>query len=400
MATAPIRTYTYRIYPTAEQEATLRRFMAVCCDTWNAALEQRIIWSKDHNLILHSRAAWSPEDGYDWSLSQTKQLQEARRELELKLPSQMHYYVLFQMDIAFKRLKTHQRKGGRGGFPRFRAPGRWRTLVFPTHGQSYKWLGGTGRYRKIRLPGVGNVLVRLHRPLPNGDLGRATITELPSGRWMVGVCVRSLQKEPLPRTRKRIGISLGMDYLIGMSDGRLIEAFEFSSDVIQEVERSRASVSRTQPGSKRRTTAKRRLARAYERAIADRDRELGELARSLVDENDEIVLGNPGGLGDGGDRLATNAAVGQIAVHGWHILKRRLQDRCEMHDRILLLVDARDAHEVCPVCDSAANDGRDGQFSCAECGYGDVRDLAAAKVVLRRGDPGNGDGTLRRATER
>jgi putative transposase len=385
MTTDLIRTYSYRIYPTAQQEATLRRFMAICCDTWNAALEQRVIWWNQHNLMLDSRSAWSPTDGNDRSLSQTKQLQVARRELDLKIPAQTHNYVLVRMDIAFKRLRTHRRNGGRGGFPKLRAPGRWRTLDFPSYGQSHKWLGGTGRYRKIWLRGVGDVLVRQHRALPDGHLGRVTVTERSSGRWMVGVQVRSLQGNPLPETGNTVGVIRGFDHLIGMSDGRLVEEVLLSSKVLEEVARSQAAISRTEPSSKHRAKAKRRLARAYERATADRDRQLGELARSLVESFDEIVLGRPGSPNIRANRRGIDPTLHQISGHGWHVLNRRLQDGCEMYGRILTLVDARDAHNFCPACDSNASNKQDGRFSCTKCGYQDVRDIAAAKVVLRRG---------------
>lgn len=275
----------------------MRRYMRICCETWNAALEQRIVWWKRHELLLDSRSAWNPRGGNDTSLSQTKQLQEARRELDLNIPANTHNAVLIRLDRAFKGLRAHRRAGGHGGFPHFRLSGQWRTLDFPSYGQTHEWLGGTGRYRRIRLRGIGVVLVRQHRPFPSSDFGWATVTELPSGRWMVGINMRSLESKSPPKTGRTIGISRGIDHLIGMSDGRLVKQLEPSLKVVDEFERAQRALLRTKSGSNRRVKAKKRMARTYERAAADRDRQIGELARSLVDEYDEIVLGNPCGPG-------------------------------------------------------------------------------------------------------
>ena len=41
------RTWKYRLYPTASQASELERQLAIACDLYNAALEQRI-WAWRH----------------------------------------------------------------------------------------------------------------------------------------------------------------------------------------------------------------------------------------------------------------------------------------------------------------------------------------------------------------
>ena len=62
------RTYKYRLYPTAAQERELERQLGVCCDLYNAALEQRQRMWRDHGVSVGFR-------------EQSAQLTEARREL-------------------------------------------------------------------------------------------------------------------------------------------------------------------------------------------------------------------------------------------------------------------------------------------------------------------------------
>ncbi len=62
------RTYKYRLYPTAAQEREPERQLGVCCDLYNAALEQRQRMWRDHGVSVGFR-------------EQSAQLTEARREL-------------------------------------------------------------------------------------------------------------------------------------------------------------------------------------------------------------------------------------------------------------------------------------------------------------------------------
>jgi len=35
------KTYQFRLYPTKKQQATLNKWLALCCDVYNAALQER-----------------------------------------------------------------------------------------------------------------------------------------------------------------------------------------------------------------------------------------------------------------------------------------------------------------------------------------------------------------------
>jgi transposase len=81
--------------------------------------------------------------------------------------------------------------------------------------------------------------------------------------------------------------------------------------------------------------------------------------------------------------------AGRIAAQNWAILERRLRDRCERHGKALILVAAEGISQTCPRCDrETAHDLGRTRFNCAHCSYSEDRDIAAATVVLARGqDP-------------
>lgn len=384
-----MRGYRYRLYPTRAQEAELMRLMDICCETYNAALEQRIDWWKRHEVILDSRGAWHPERGRDRMRSQTRQLQEARKDLGIQIPAQLHNHVLVRLDRAFDAFRRRRREGKPGGFPRFCPRRRWRTLVFPSHGQSHRWLPSEGRYDRVRLSGIGDIRVRTDRPLPNGaDLGQATVTLAPTGRWEISILVRSAPREPLPETGRRVGINRGVRHLLATSDGRIVDGLGLRAAAARELASAQRALSRTQRGSKGREKARRRLARASARIAAERDRRLGELARELASDYDEIVIE----AFDVATMLRRAGEVSpelanRISEQGWSILERRLRDRCERHGRILTVVDPAGISQTCPRCGAETPHSMGAKrFRCGTCSYEDDRDVAAAKIVLQRAD--------------
>lgn len=383
-----MRGYRYRLYPTSRQEAELHRLLGICCDTWNAALEQRITWWRRHETILDSRSAWHPERGRDTARSQTKQLQVARKDLDISIPAQLHNYVLVRLDRAFATLRRRRRERKPGGFPRFCPRRRWTSLIYPSYGQSHEWLGGEGRHSRIRLRGVGDVRVRLHRPLPDRDLGQAIVSFAPTGRWEVAITVREAVSEPLAPTGRSVGLNRGVRHLIGSSDGRLVDGLALRAAAARELADAQRSLARTRRGSAGREQARRRLARIQHRIAAERDRQLGELAHELTRDYDVIAIEDyDSAQMIGRAREIAPDLASRISEQGWSILERRLRDRCERHGRVLVIVDAAGISQTCPRCGrETPHDMGRRRFICGHCSYEGDRDVAAAQIVLQRVD--------------
>lgn len=382
-----MRRYRYRLYPTTTQRSELGRLMDECCRLWNDALEQRIVWWRSHGIILDSRAAWHPDRGRDKTLAQTRQLQEARRELGIEVPAQLHNYVLVQLDRAFQNFRRRRREGEPGGFPRFRARRNWSSLVLPSYGQSHEWLGGKGRFSRIRISGVGDLRVREHRPLPTADLGQATIGLRRVGHWEISIAVREELREPLEHTGRSVGVNRGVRNLIATSDGRRVEGgLDLRAAAATELRNAQKAYSRTVPGSAGREKARVRVAQIQHRVAAERDRILGQLARELVHEYDLIAIEDyaTAEMIRGAQGFAP-AMSGRIAEQGWSILERRLRDRCERHGKELVLVDPAGISQTCPNCGrETAHPLVRTRFRCGHCSFDEDRDVAAAQILLER----------------
>jgi putative transposase len=104
------RTWKYRLYPTAAQARELERQLALACDLYNAALEQRIWAWRRHRVSITFR-------------EQSKQLTEARHELPwlIGMSSLAQHGVLRRLDRAFQAFYRRVRDGQAAGFPRFKS---------------------------------------------------------------------------------------------------------------------------------------------------------------------------------------------------------------------------------------------------------------------------------------
>jgi putative transposase len=103
------RTWKYRLYPAAAQARELERQLAVACDLYNAALEQRIWAWRSRGVSIAFR-------------EQSKQLTEARHELPwlIGMSSLAQHGVLRRLDRAFQAFYRRVGAGQAPGFPRFK----------------------------------------------------------------------------------------------------------------------------------------------------------------------------------------------------------------------------------------------------------------------------------------
>src|ERR1043165_6349113 len=110
-----IRTYKYRIYPTRAQVTKLERTLDICCELYNAALQER----RDAWRLLRKSIAYNEQTG------QLPDLKELRPDLR-DIHSDVLRDPLRRLDRAFsdffRRVKAGEKKPG---FPRFRTRARY-----------------------------------------------------------------------------------------------------------------------------------------------------------------------------------------------------------------------------------------------------------------------------------
>src|SRR5437868_7364050 len=142
-----LKSYKFRIYPSKAQNHKLCRILDLCCELYNAALQERREAYKLAKLSLnyHSQAIQLPE------------IKESRTEFG-NVHSQILQDTLKRLDKAFAAFFRRVKTGDKAGFPRFRSRVRYNSFTFPQSGFAIE----SG---KLRLSKIGKVKIKLHREI-------------------------------------------------------------------------------------------------------------------------------------------------------------------------------------------------------------------------------------------
>ena len=78
-----------------------------------------------------------------------------------------------------------------------------------------------GRLARIVVPKVGQVKIRLHRPLPDGKIKTLTIRRKASG-WYANICVE-VPDVPKVEVQSAVGVDVGLESFLTTSLGEKVE---------------------------------------------------------------------------------------------------------------------------------------------------------------------------------
>src|SRR5690348_11066353 len=102
------KTFRYRLYPTKKQQTRLNEWLALCCEVYNAALQERRDAYRVAGISL----------GYAQQCAELPACKQVRPELS-SVNSQVLQDVLKRVDRAFDGFFQRVKEGERPGYPRF-----------------------------------------------------------------------------------------------------------------------------------------------------------------------------------------------------------------------------------------------------------------------------------------
>jgi putative transposase len=147
------RTYKFLLQPTNRQLAAIEYLLGLQRELYNAALEER-------------RGTWKWNQRSVSYVDQTKELTQLRsvRPDILSFGVTVCRGTLMRLHRSFEGFFRRCKAGEKPGFPRFKGPGQFDSVQW---GDTNGWAldEATGR---LRLYGIGQVKVHLHRPI-KGD---------------------------------------------------------------------------------------------------------------------------------------------------------------------------------------------------------------------------------------
>jgi putative transposase len=352
------KSFKYRIYPTKAQAATLDAHLRICCEIYNAALQER-------------RDAWRVSKKSVTLYDQINQLPAVRKEQPEvgSLYSRVLYDPLRRVDLAFKHFFRRVRKGGTPGYPRFKPYRRYDSLLYDE--DSFRVEAG-----RLTLGKIGAIRLKLHRPL-TGEVKTVTVKR-EVGRWFAVVSM-IVDAEPLAPSTEHIGIDVGLTHFATLSDGTQIDNPRHARVAERQMRRAQRRFSRRVKGSTRLSKAARLVARARARVRQQRADFHHKLSRSIVNRYGLIAVEDLNVQGLAGGMLAKS-----VNDAGWTSFLNKLPHKAESAGRELVKVDPRGTSQTCTCGASVRKRLSDREHACVACGLVADRDHVSAQVILQR----------------
>src|SRR6202166_2714045 len=228
-----LKAYRYKLEPNPSQRYALARTLDVCRELYNDGLLQRKL---------------QPISRYE----QSKQLTQLKAEFPVykNVYSQVLQHVLGRLDKAFKNFLRSD-----FGFPRFKGAKRYDSFTYPQTGFS---LGG----RQLSLAKIGNVKLRLSRPLPQGAVVKTCTIKRSVQGWFASL-VFEHQPVPLPANDLAVGIDVGVTTFAKFTDSTEIPNPRIYQNSQAKLRRAQRGVARRKKGSQRRRRAVRQVQKVH-----------------------------------------------------------------------------------------------------------------------------------------
>ena len=358
------RAYTYRFYPTEEQQRILARTFGCARFVYNWALrlrtdayyqqQKRISYAETSSLLTNLKQ--QPE--YAW-------LNEVS-----SVPPQQ---ALRHLDRAFRNFFE-----GRAEYPTFKSKHSAQSAEYTT--SAFKWDGHHLTLAKMDAP----LDLVWSRPLPTGcKPTTVTITKDTAGRYFVSILLEEDIK-PLPITTKQVGVDLGLKSMVILSTGEQVGNPKYFAKDEKKLAKAQRQLAKKNKGSKNRAKARLKVARIHAKVAARRRDYQHKLSTRLIRENQVICIESLSVK----NMIKNHSLAKAISDVGWSELVRQLEYKANWYGRTLVKIDkfypsSKRCHACGHVLDSLSLDER--FWLCPQCKIFHDRDINAAKNVLTAG---------------
>src|SRR5260370_28159750 len=254
----PRKTYLFRLYPTHKQSNTLEQWLGLCCQLYNAALDDRTSAYRMAGVSL----------SYEHQCAELPGCKHVCPDLH-DVPSQVLQDVVKRVDRAFDIFFRRVQEGQNPGYPRFKSRFRYDSLTFKQHQKSFAVIPGTKKHKgTLVLAKLGPVKMVLHRPI-KGTPKTAIVKRTPTGKWFVSISVEIAEEEVLgrrlPVCTEEVGIDVGLKTFAYLSTGEEIANPRFFRREAAALARASRKLSTAPNGDTQREANQKVLAHVHDR---------------------------------------------------------------------------------------------------------------------------------------
>ncbi len=186
------KAYPYRLYPTKKQETILNQQLALCCELYNAALQER----RDAYRMCDKSISFTHQS------AQLPEIKAPRASVRNDLLASAARCAASSGQSVQGLLQTVP-GGADPGHPRFKSRHRYDSLTYPQSGF------GIDEQGKLSLSKIGHIKMVQHRPF-KGIVKTCTITHSSTGKWFVCFSCDEVTPTVLPTSWEAVGIDVGL----------------------------------------------------------------------------------------------------------------------------------------------------------------------------------------------
>lgn len=355
------KAYKYRLYPTAEQEVMFAKTFGCVRFIYNKMLADRLDYYKETGKHLNNTPAQYKTE-FPW-------LKE--------VDSQALAYTQLHLNQAYKNFwknRKHFRK------PRFKAK-KDRHCSYSTYNTN-SCIRVEGN--KIRLPKVGMVKLRLHRPLmENSAIKTVTISKTPTGKYYISILVE-YENQILPVIpEKFIGLDFAMNGLYVASDGDDANYPGFLRKAEKRLAKAQRKLSKRQKGSYNREKQRLRVAKLHEKIANQRKDFLHKKSHYLTNRYDAVGIEDISVKAIAKHKKGVAPRFGKfVNDNGWHMFTNMLDYKLVWQGKQLVRINKWfPSSQLCHVCGYQNKETKNlavRRWDCPVCGSHHDRDKNAA----------------------
>ena len=360
------KAYKFRLYPNLEQMILFEKTFGCSRFIWNQMLADKIAHYKETGEFLKNTPA-QYKDEFPW-LKEVDSLALANVQLNLNKA----YKSFFQLGFGFPNFKSKKTA------------------------QSYKTNNQKGTItlldRKVKLPKVGWVKVKLHRQV-KGLIKSATISKTATGKYFISILCEE-EIAPLPKTNSNLGIDLGLENFAILSTGDKIENPRFLVSMSKKLAKEQKILSRRGLIAKKKgmklsessnyQKQKLKVARLHEKIANQRRDFLNKLSTHLIKNHDVICMEDLASR-----NLMKNhhlaRAIGDVS---WSEFVRQLHYKADWYGKKIVTISRWfPSSQLCSSCGESSGKKLLSirEWTCESCGTHHDRDINASLNILKEG---------------
>ena len=359
------RAYKFRIYPDATRQAEIDERLVLAQQFYNKILEKSIASYQNVNTKVSMA---------QFNRFAKEIIQEDKKYLKLYAQTrcEIEYRLLKAYQNFFRRIKEGNKKAG---FPRFRSRDRYKSITYPQDNGSFSI-----RKDRLRVSRIGTMKIELHRNIEE-TIKTLTIKREGKSYYAIFTTINDIKVPDVENTNP-VGIDLGLDSFVAMSDGTKIEKPKFMRQKRKKIAKWQRIVARRKRGSKRRNNAKQRLQSAYTEAANQSDDYLHKLSTQLVNSGytsfavEDLHIQK---------MVKNHRLAGSIQDASWNRFIQILSYKAESAGMKVIKVDPRNTSKECSNCGNIQDMPlSERTYICNRCGMQKNRDINASINILKR----------------